>query len=516
MTAIFDFIQTTKTAPHWNRVKIRPHRGICLPLSALRSDDDCGTGDFGSIRLLIDWCARVGFDCLQLLPLSDSGSDPSPYNPISSCALNPLYIDLKDIPGIAPDDLVSFTAFKQLPRLAYGEVRRKKLDALFHSFERTFSDLSSSFDYLQFLKEHPWLRSYAAFASCKDRYPVRWKEWPREAQSPETCPASAREIDFYSYIQFHAFRQLSGVKLYASTRDVLLMGDMPILISPDSADVWANRLLFHAGYSAGAPPDMYNPLGQHWGFPLFNRQELAHTDFAWWKIRLKTLEPLFHLYRIDHAVGFFRIWAIRDREKPSQGRFLPENPAIWEMRGREMLELMIDSSPLLPIAEDLGTIPPFVRRTLHALGICGTKVMRWERRWHSDGGYIPPKDFDPISLTTVSTPDSETLQLWWKNQPREAKLLAEANHWIYSPELQKEQREKLLRDSHESASLFCINLLQEYLALFPDLVSSSADEERINIPGTLLPSNWTYRLKPSIQELFQHSALLEKLRGLLS
>ena len=178
--------------------------------------------------------------------------------------------------------------------------------------------------------------------------------------------------------------------------------------------------------------------------------------------------------------------------------------------------MMLDDSPLLPIAEDLGVIPQVVYQTLAEFGIPGTKVMRWQRRWDSDGGFIDPKDYPPISLTTISTPDMEPLSLWWEKLPQEASRLAEFKHWTYHPKLEQWQRKELLKDSHHSASFFHINLLQEYLALFPDLISSNPENERINIPGTQLPTNWTYRFKPTLEELMTRQDLTQEIREILS
>jgi 4-alpha-glucanotransferase len=176
---------------------------------------------------------------------------------------------------------------------------------------------------------------------------------------------------------------------------------------------------------------------------------------------------------------------------------------------------MLNASPMLPIAEDLGTVPLAVRRTLMELGICGTKVMRWERHWDQDGAFIPIQNYPELSMTCVSTHDSETLQIWWKERKDEAEKYAQFKGWEYTPELLNPQRKHILWDSHHTTSLFHINLLQEYFAIFPELVWSDPQDERINIPGKILPTNWTYRFRPSVEEFTTHADLESAMKGIL-
>lgn len=508
MHSLTAYLEKTLCAAQWKTIGIYPHHGICLPLFSLKTRKSSGIGDFGDLRLLIDWCCAVGFDCIQLLPLNDSGNDPSPYNALSSCALNPIYIDLHDLPHFQ-GDLSVFAPLNDQPRLEYLEVKRLKLHFLDQYFETAFHELSQTIEYQQFLEQNPWLASYANFKALKDEHhQSHWGEWPTHS------PSNGNAVHFYCFLQFLAFTQLAKIKQYAEKKGIFLKGDIPILLSPDSADVWANRSLFNLNDSAGAPPDFYNLEGQKWGFPLYQWDEMRKNHFAWWKQRLQVAERLFHIYRIDHVVGFFRIWAIGAHEKPSEGRYVPEDPLQWGDLGREILEMMIQSSSMLPMAEDLGaSIPAIVTQTLHEFGICGTKVMRWVRQLN--GEWSDGSDYDPISLTTISTPDSEPLQLWWKVRPNEAAALASHQHWSYHPDLSLWQREEILKEAHHTASLFHINLLQEYLALVPSFCSQQPEDERINVPGTLLSTNWTYRFKPFLEEIVQRKELAEQIRQII-
>jgi 4-alpha-glucanotransferase len=503
-----------KTDVHWSKIGLHSHHGVLIPISALRTDRSCGIGEFLDLIPMIDWCASLNMDVIQILPINDSGNDPSPYNALSACALDPIYLSLADLPGAAIDRDI-FSSLTRLPRIDHRTVRSEKLKVLRKYFEEHLRKQETE----EFMRKNRWVQTYALFKAYKDEYgETSWEEWPEEAKAPTPFGyVDKREaVAFYCFVQLLCFEQMRKVKAYASSKNILIKGDIPILLSPDSADVWSERRLFDLSLAAGAPPDFYNPKGQYWGFPLFRWQVMRDAHFVWWKERLDVAAEIFHLYRLDHVVGFFRIWAIPKGKKPTEGHFVPHNLALWPNQGREILEMMIDSSPLLPVAEDLGTIPDFVRPILKKLGVCKTCVMRWERYWHGDRSYIPFDRYEPLSLTTVSTHDSEPLVIWWKNHPDEAALMAQLKGWHYTPILTFEQHLSLLRDSHHTASYFHINLLQETLSLFPELRWPNLNDERINIPGTTLPTNWTYRFRPTVEEIVSHQGLREAFRTILA
>ena len=484
--------------------------GIDLPLASLRSHRSCGIGEFHDLLPLIDWCHDVGFNVIQLLPLNDSGTDPSPYSALSSCALHPIYLSLENLDG---------SHLNALPRISYLEVLSFKLNFLHTYIAESGPQILESSDCQKFITQNHWLTPYALFKVLKDKLQhTPWMSWPEELKLPDfnhLIELHAEEMKFYFVVQFLCHQQLAHVKKYAASKGVLLKGDIPFLISVDSADTWFKPSFFNFDFSAGAPPDAYNSEGQYWGFPIYNWEVLKKDDFGWWHQRLHLAAHYYDLYRIDHVVGFFRIWAIPRGHPPKEGKFLPENPALWIPQGREILQMMLSTSSMIPIAEDLGTVPPSVHTTLTELGICGTRVIRWERRYDQDGSFIPFADYPPLSLTTVSTHDSDTLQLWWQNSPDEAKAFCAFKGWTYSPDFSFEQRLQLLHDAHHTPSTFHINLLQEYLALFPELVSPNPSDERINTPGKVLPTNWTYRFRPSIEEIAAHLPLKKAIASLL-
>lgn len=480
-----------KTEAHWQKIGKVPHNGICVPLFSLRTKNCCGIGEFLDLIPLIDWCKKIGLDCIQLLPINDSGPDPSPYNPLSSCALDPVYLNLAEL-GIETHPIEK----NHIPR---NELLSLKLDLLDKQLPK--QDLQT------FIQQNPWLDAYSRFKALKEQFGgTHWKDWPLNSK-----PNPAR-VEFFTLLQFHAYRQMEKVRKYATQQGIFLKGDIPILLSPDSADVWTNHSLFRLDLNAGAPPDAYNSLGQNWGFPLFDWDAMRANGFKWWKERLKVAERLYHIYRIDHVVGFFRIWGIEKGKKASEGSFFPPDPNLWMDQGRELLEMMIDATTMLPMAEDLGTIPKDVYPILKELGICGTKVLRWQTK---EGHFIPFNQYEPLSLTTISTADMEPFELWWKKFPAESAPFAAFMGWAYHPILTSKQRLKVLHDVHHTSSLFHINLLQEYLALFPELVSPNPEEERINVPGTVLPTNWSYRFRPSLEEITHHEGLANAFSSIL-
>lgn len=498
-----------KADSHWKPIAKKPHHGIAVPLFSLKTHKSCGIGEFLDLIPLIDFCKTISFDVIQLLPINDTGNDSSPYNAVSSCALDPVFLSLSELPdlGSLKDELIPLRQYNMHPQVNIFEIKQKKMAWLYRYFQKKFPETSQDPTYQKFQEKHRhWLLPYIQFKSLKHQsQETHWKYWTHEK------PA-LQEMDFFSFLQFLCFQQMRQVKAYASSRSCFIKGDIPILISPDSADVWNHQDLFFLHLVAGAPPDYYSPLGQKWGFPLFNWDAMRQERFAWWKQRLSVAEEFYHLYRIDHVVGFFRIWAIPENKDAMQGHFVPEDRSLWEHQGREILEMMLDASPMLPIAEDLGTIPKEVPRVLKELGICGTKVIRWERRWEDGREFIPFEEYEPLSLTTLSTPDSDTLQMWWSKAPQEAKMMAALKHWTYNPILNAQERFSLLRDAHHTPSIFHINLLQEYLALFPDLVHPDPETERINVPGTILPTNWSYRMRPFLEELLENQPLIQLLR----
>ncbi|MBS0604655.1 MAG: 4-alpha-glucanotransferase [Verrucomicrobia bacterium] len=527
MDELTDHLLHSITGRAWEGIGTHPHHGINLPLSALHSKHSCGIGEFFDLIPIIDWCHQLKIDFIQLLPLNNSEGDPSPYNAVSSCALNIAYLSLHALPYLEKHKhlkakLKDLTELNKTNKIAYTEVFTYKMSWLHAYFDEVGQKIVKSKELKKYISENPWVEYYALFRTLTDRLGGSPStSWPPEVRSPSTkefhelLKRYASDVSFFIVLQYLCYTQLKKVKEYANQKGVLLMGDLPILVSPESVDVWQHPDFFNTHLQAGAPPDFYNKEGQNWGFPIYQWDALRKKHFSWWKQRLTYAENFFNLFRLDHVLGFFRIWAIPPGRPSKEGSYVPPDEKEWEPQGRELLTMIASSTTMLPIAEDLGVVPKMVRPCIKEMGICGTKVMRWERVWEEDGRFLPIQYYPPISITCVSTHDSETLSLWWKNFSEEAKALADYKHWTYAPSLTDAQREEILWDSHHTSSLFHVNLLQEYFAFYPELSWPKPEDERINVPGQILPTNWTYRFRPSVEEITSHKELFAKIERII-
>lgn len=446
--------------------------GICIPLSSIHTRQSFGIGEFLDLLPLIDWCKEVGFNALQLLPVNETGFDNSPYNLLSSCALNPVYLSLHALGQVPEYPHPSIY-------VNYHSVREKKEKWIKQYLYRMGPTIAKDPHYQTFLQENRWLPP-----SDNDRM-----------------------------TQFLLYQQLTRVKRYATEKGVCLIGDIPILVSSQSLDVQEHPQLFDLTHTIGSPPDMFSREGQAWGFPYFKWEEKGSLEL--WKEKLKVAEQFYHFYRLDHMVGFFRFWKIPQGRKAIDGHYVPHNLEEAVALGRSILERLLTFSKMLPIAEDLGVVLPEFRQVLKTLGIPGMKVMRWERYWDTGGGYIPVEQYEPLSLTCVSTHDTETLEEWWNTHTQESSLYCHLKGIPYRP-FDTELRKIYLTDSHRSGSLFHVNLLNEYLALYPELVHDKGYEERINTPGTPPEKNWRYRLRRPLEETLAHEGLKASIRAMLA
>lgn len=527
MTSFEQQMLATPAEKQWKEVGVKPHHGINLPLFALRSKQSCGIGEYPDLLPLIDWCKQLGMDVIQLLPLNDGGPESSPYAALSAFALNPLNLGLAKLPHLdrvpdAAEMLDELQKLNALQRIAYPTIQAKREAFLRHYFRYAGALIVSSRDFLEFLQQNPWLETYSLFKALKIVTQWQtWEEWLPEWRDPSSVyfrtllENNRDEILYHSALQYLSFQQVKEVKRHAESKGIFIKGDIPILINRESVEVWHTRKYFHLDYSAGAPPDVFSREGQNWGFPLYDWDTLEENHYDFWKTRLQVAQNCYHIYRIDHIIGFFRIWAISQGKIAREGHFIPTDPSMWLGHGEKLMRILLSSSNMLPIGEDLGVVSSAVRQCLCDLGICGTKVIRWERYYDGDGRFIPFQDYNPASMTTVSTHDSETLQLWWRDYPQEARDYSAFKGWDYQESLSPERHRDILWDSHHSASLFHINLLNEYLAVIPGMTWPDPEDERINVPGTVTDRNWSYCFRPSLEEIVSSEPLAELIKGLL-
>ena len=297
--------------------------GTAIPVFSLRSEDDFGVGEFFDLKKMVDWAAESGQSVLQLLPINDTTmfgtwEDSYPYNPNSTFALHPQFLNLPAA-GVEVDEeyLKLQSELNALDQIDYEKVNNTKIALLRKAFEKTFAKLSTKKSYKDFIaKNSHWLLPYAAFSVLRDQNGTpdfsKWKGYAKyNAKKVEAfCHEHKDDINFWCFVQYHLDLQLSQVCSYAHDKGVIFKGDLPIGISRTSVDAWLYPELFHMNSQAGAPPDAFSAFGQNWGFPTYNWERMAKDGFAWWKARLAKMSEYFDAFRIDHILGFFRIWEI--------------------------------------------------------------------------------------------------------------------------------------------------------------------------------------------------------------
>ena len=326
--------------------------GVAVPVFSLRSEQSFGVGEFADLQLLGDWCSQTGQRIIQILPINDTSmsmtwADSYPYNTVSSFALHPLYLRLSDVGYLRGEaDRIEMEALQAelnaLPEMDYERVVKAKIKYLRKMYEQLGARCMDSKSFRDFEKQNrAWLMPYAVFSVLRDKYNTAdFTKWPTFSKFAEKrCAAFAerneKEVGFYYYMQYHLDRQLRKVRDYLHLKGVVLKGDIPIGVSRTSVDVWQNPELFVTTSSAGAPPDDFSAEGQNWGFPIYNWDKMAEDNYAWWRARFAKMADYFDAYRIDHILGFFRIWAVPEGAKNALlGAFAPSLPySATEIRG---------------------------------------------------------------------------------------------------------------------------------------------------------------------------------------
>lgn len=304
--------------------------GTVIPVFSLRSEGSFGVGDFGDLSLMVDWAAKTGQRIVQILPVNDTTIthtwvDSYPYKSISIYALHPQYADLRQLPKLSdPKRAAHYEQLRRelndLPQIDYERVNEAKLAYLHELFAEVGEAVLKSRPFKAFFKDNEeWLVPYAAFCHYRDLYgTATFSEWPDNRQpSPKALADMAnakteafREVSFWFYVQYVLDAQLKAARDHAHQQRVILKGDIPIGVSRDGVEAWVEPRYFHMDGQAGAPPDAFSTNGQNWGFPTYNWQEMLADGCSWWMRRFRKMAEYFDAYRIDHVLGFFRIWEI--------------------------------------------------------------------------------------------------------------------------------------------------------------------------------------------------------------
>jgi len=321
--------------------------GVAIPVFSLRRQNGFGVGEFTDLKLMVDWAAETGMRLIQILPVNDTVAkhtwmDSYPYAAISVYALHPIYINILEIGRLDSDinqQIIEAQGkyLNSLERIDYEAVMALKSRFFKLIFDQRKQEFLKDPDFIRFFDDNGhWLRPYAAFSYLRDLFNTpdfsRWGEYSKPSEellSNLTNSNSAHfdDIAVHYFIQYHAHLQLLQASDYARSRGVVLKGDIPIGIYRNSADAWLLPHLYHMDCQAGAPPDDFSTKGQNWRFPTYNWEEMAKDNYAWWQQRLRQLSHYFDAFRIDHILGFFRIWEIPDTQiEGLMGYFNPSIP----------------------------------------------------------------------------------------------------------------------------------------------------------------------------------------------
>jgi 4-alpha-glucanotransferase len=557
-------------------MKLNPtkrYAGLFVPSFALRSEGDQGIGDTRSVMAMIQLCQELDLHVLQLLPINETSDDHSPYNAISSIALEPTTMSCRpeDLPGLTAEDYAELVPAALLQELAVGPVNYRKVVPLKRACAaRAFANLNGGKvkwpaalkkEWQAFRKEEAgWLDDYTLFRSLLEKHGhPGWLDWPEEHRTFASAGTWVKGLskaegeafeairELFAFIQWALDRQWKAVRAAADAAQVALMGDIPFGVSKFSADVWANPSEFDLHWSGGAPPepffqpDLFTKVwGQNWGVPLYRWGTMKKNDFIWWRRRVRGVGRHFHAFRIDHVLGFYRIFAFpwppqenhiyaelnrqdafeRAGDLP---RFVLGNDAIPnearqnEEQGTEILKVVLDAAgDTVVIAEDLGMVPDYVRPSLQKLGISGFKIPLFDRN-EQTREFIPPETYAELTISTLATHDHETMAGiwadWWKTvdrgekpkaTPEEKEQAKQASWEIYRMlRFCRLDDSKLLRPFEPAVREGMIDRLLEGKSWLAVLMITDwlGENLRFNVPGPVAESNWSARLSESVEAL---------------
>ena len=325
--------------------------GTAIPVFSLRSEGSFGVGDFGDLKKLVDWAEQTHQQAVQILPINDTTitntwMDSYPYNSISIYAFHPMYIDLRQLGKLKDKEVAAVFEDKRLvlnalSQIDYEGVNNAKRDYIREMFKQTGKKVLASKEFKQFFEENEhWLLPYAAFSHLRDIYGTPdFSQWPEHQEYnakaiAEMCAPESEcydDIAYYYYIQYNLHIQLLDAGNYARQKGIIFKGDIPIGISRNSVEAWIEPYYFNMNGQAGAPPDAFSTNGQNWGFPTYNWDIMEKDNYKWWQKRFRKMAEYFTAYRIDHILGFFRIWEIPSHSVHGLlGQFVPALPMSVE------------------------------------------------------------------------------------------------------------------------------------------------------------------------------------------
>ena len=512
-----------------SRFAIGRHVGVLVPLFSIPSRASWGIGEIPDLARFAKWVDRADMDFVQILPVNEMpDGQNSPYSALSAMAIDPIFISLSDVEEYAAAgsggqmssaDLDRLEQARCAPAVVHPLVRALKQNALRAAFA-TFDHgdgprhKSRAERFQDFTESKAWwLDDYALFRALHEEYRGQaWMDWPPPLRDREPSALSdalarlERPIRYYKYLQWLADEQWQAAR--TASAPVGIFGDFPFMVSAHSADVWARQEEFRVDASVGVPPDAFSETGQDWGLPVYRWDVIAANGYQWLRDRARRCAELYDGFRVDHVVGFFRTF-VRELDKETTS-FVPAKEAAQRAQGEALLELFGSCGSQI-IAEDLGTVPDFVRETLSRHGVPGMQVLRWERDWaDTPQRFRDPAGYPQVGVATTGTHDTETLAEWWDGADDEERRLL-----LDLPALQSDDldpvgpysdtlRDALLRMMLDANSDFVILPIQDIFGW----------RDRINTPASINDENWTWRLPIPVDDLSTWAEAIERARFL--
>jgi 4-alpha-glucanotransferase len=501
----------------------RRRSGLLVPLFSLTSTSSWGVGEYLDLPRFAQWAAVAGQAFVQILPITEvPEAETSPYSALTAMALDPIYISLPALDdfqalggeaNLGAVDRAALDRLRAAPRVAHQEARRLKSRCLRRAFQRFEhegkTDPGRVERYAAFVtSEAWWLDDYVLFHALRTRFRLKpWWDWPERLKRRESAALEEaregleHEIAYLRYLQWVAAEQWADAR--RQSRPLQIFGDLPFMISADSPDVWTQQNEFRFDATVGVPPDAFSETGQDWGLPPWRWDVMAQDGYEWMERRARRTASLFDGFRLDHLVGLYRIY-VRPLDPAVKPFFAPADEAQQQQVGERLVGIYRDTGAEI-VAEDLGTVPDFVRRSLNRMGVPGFKVVRWERQWSAPGQpFIDPEDYPEMSVATTGTHDIEPLICWWETLPSEERALvlqmpsvqrylSDARAAVEHPSglTSREVIDSLVRALLDSRSRIVIIPIQDIFGW----------RDRINTPARVDEENWTWRLPWRVDEM---------------
>lgn len=470
--------------------KITRGAGVLLPVTALPSE--YGIGTLGrEAYAFVDLLAEMGQTYWQVLPLGPTGYGDSPYQSLSAFAGNPYLIDLEELIRkelLLREEVENVTWENGDGYVDYGLIYENRFRILKIAFGR-FQEKSKE-DFCEFCAENAeWLEDYSLFMAIKESQGGKdWNSWEkgirdREEACMTECRAALREeMDFWKFCQYEFYTQWNAIHTYATEKGVLIVGDIPLYVSQDSADVWANRKEFLVGADgrptlvSGCPPDAFSDFGQKWGNPIYDWKGMEADGFSWWRKRLEANASLFDILRLDHFIGVAKYYCIPAGDEDGRNGEWMEGPG---QKLTDVIEEVWGKGRI--IVEDLGVDVPEVRALLKKTGWPGMKNMIFAFDGNTSHEYLPHNYEDSNTVVYPATHDSDTLMGFWDEKAEEEKGFL----YQYLNITGREQiADAIIRLAYSSIADVVMVQMQDLLGL--------GTEARMNLPATL-GQNWRWR-----------------------